>query len=126
MRGNSATERDYMGTRKGTPGFTGKLALLFLILCLLSAGCRSTWAVADDGFCADLTLADVRISYRYCKAGTVETELAKDAASERFLEAVEATLPSIVESAVRAALICAGVGAAGEAASAAACAIGAD
>jgi hypothetical protein len=63
------------------------------------------------------TLADPRISEKLITIGPEgeETQIGADkyAASKAFLAMIEATLPQIVESAVKAALIGMGVGAAG-------------
>ena len=87
------------------------LALLSLSIC----NCRSGFAIAETGFCADMSIADIRIGYGYCSAGDVELTPEEEAVSEEGRQLIEHT----VEQAVRAALICAGIGAVGSAAGAA-------
>jgi hypothetical protein len=92
-----------------------------LLTLLLLPACKSTVAVSNQGMCASWSLADVRIGLTYCSAGSreggVEIEHSKEAASKHFMHAVETVLPEIVDTAVKAALISAGIGAAGSAAS---------
>jgi hypothetical protein len=88
-------------------------ALVACVLLLSLPACRSTFAISNEGFCADMSIADIRISSSYCEAANVHTEKDKLAASERFLEMLEVVLPEIVDAAVKAALVAAGVGAAG-------------
>jgi len=88
---------------------------LLILSVVLLPSCRSGFAIAETGFCADMSILDVRIGYGYCSAGDVELTREKEAVSEEGAE----LLATVVEKAVRAALICAGVGAASSAAGAA-------
>jgi hypothetical protein len=59
-------------------------------------------------------VVDVRIGLTYCKAGDVEIEHSKEAASKQFMGMVEEVLPELIDSAVKAALASAGIGALGD------------
>ena len=87
--------------------FTSKHCLPALAICLSLIACRSGFAISDKGFCADMSIIDVRIGYGFCSAGDVELTREKNAVSPEGAE----LLSTVVEKAVRAALICAGVGA---------------
>lgn len=80
-----------------------RLAAL-LILCLLS--CTSDWAKTDQGFAAHLSLLDLRRDQRSAVASDATVDVRKQAISQEFAEA----LPVLVEKAVRAVLVCAGLG----------------
>jgi hypothetical protein len=84
---------------------------------LFVVGCSTQ--VATDLWGAKIavgsTIADPRISEKLATVDSEGVQVAADkhAMSEQFAEMIEATLPQIVEQAVRAALIGAGIGAVG-------------
>lgn len=82
------------------------MRLIGILVVLLLAGCTSDWAITDKGFAAHLSLMDLRRDYRSASALDAEVVVEKQGMSEEFADA----LVPIVQSAVRAALICAGLG----------------
>ena len=95
---------------------------LALVACLSLVLCSCATQVAARAgswhFAIGTSLADPRISEKLITIGPdgQETQIGADkyAASEQFLAMIEATLPQIVEAAVRAALASAGISAVGD------------
>ena len=94
------------------------IASRLLLALTLTTSCAFQTAIGQQGFVILGTLGDLRVGWKSSRAGNVEVEASKEQASEHFMEMVEEVLPEIVEGAVRAALLCAGVGAVGSAAGA--------
>ena len=88
-----------------------------LVLCT-SFDCSHQMAISNKGFAWQAHLLNLRIGYKLVTAAGVQVEQGSEAMSEQMAE----VLPVIVEKAVKAALICAGIGAAGQLASGA-CAV---
>ena len=82
---------------------------LVILSLILLPSCAWRWAIAEDGMCIGGELLDIRIGMKTCDAGSVSTHKEGEAVSERGAELIEKS----VEAAVRAALACAGIGAAG-------------
>jgi hypothetical protein len=89
------------------------MRVICALLVLLLPGCAFQMAISNQGFAVLGTLADVRVGWKSSRAGDVEVEASKEQASEQFMEMVEETLPGVVDAAVKAALLSAGIGAAG-------------
>jgi len=85
-----------------------RLIATLCIACLITLGCASEWARTDEGTCVILTLADVRIVDRGCRASNASLRSEKHAASPEFLDKVE----KAVAAGVKIGLACAGLGAA--------------
>jgi hypothetical protein len=82
------------------------------LISLLSTSCASGWAITNKGFAAHLSIFDLRRKIVSAEASDAKVGVEKQAISEEFAEA----LPDIVQMAVRAALACAGLTSAAEAA----------
>lgn len=87
---------------------------LTLALSLLLSSCSTQVAGRLGSFelAVGSTIADPRISEKIATVDEEGVQVAADkhAASKQFMAAIEKTLPQIVEAAVRAALISAGIG----------------
>ena len=76
------------------------------MMTLLCAGCTSDWAITRKGFAAHLSALDLRRDIRSATASDARTSVEKQCISPEFAEA----LPGLLQAAVTAALVCAGVG----------------
>lgn len=88
--------------------------LLLALAASSSLACSFAVGVASTGFCMQSTLLDLRIGAKWCEAGSVSLDHAKERASPEAIAAAEKVLPAMVDAAVAAALQCVGVGAGGK------------
>lgn len=72
-----------------------------LLLSLTTLGCASSWAMSNTGFCAILSVADVRVVYRECTAADVGLAVDKQPMSEQAQALAEEIIPLVVEGVVK-------------------------
>ena len=83
-----------------------------LVLCS-SLGCSTQGAISSQGFVWQGHLLNLRVGYKLTTAADVQAEQGSEAMSKQTAALLEEVLPDLVASAVKAALLSAGVGGVG-------------